>query len=172
MKKIFCLFSCLTVLTMFSLSVLATPNSTSTVTSGIYFSGGGTGYSDTYTANPTSLTIPYGDNEATIRYKRYSVTLQSFMFNYYPQNVKPGSDVLFNFRLTKISSNGSHIDCASVIHLTDIHRSTPTVYTDDAGINNGYGYSGSTMAMKSNVSNYSLSGCGLTCKWYLYSLQT
>ena len=155
-KRLLSLICTVAVLFTMSLQVFA---ATSTVTSTIYFSGGGTGYSDSsYQLYNTYLIVP-GSN---LHYDKYHVKLTSFKFDYYPQDIKPNSDVRFNFRLAKTLGVDSHENCASVIYIYSING-TGTAWLWENG-----GNSGNKNAMKTNVSNYSSTGCGLTCQWYLY----
>lgn len=155
-KRLLSLICTVAVLFTMSLQVFA---ATSTVTSTIYFSGGGTGYSDASSQLYNTYLIVPGSG---LHYDKYHVKLTSFKFDYYPQNVKPYSNVRFNFRLAKTLGVDSHADCASVIHIYSIDG-TGTAWLWENG-----GNSGDKNAMKTNVSNYSTTGCGLTCQWYLY----
>ena len=155
-RKVLGMICSMAVLFTMSLQVFA---ATSTVTSTIYFSGGGTGYSAaSYQLYNTYLIVP-GSN---LHYDKYHVKLTSFKFDYYPQDTKPNSNVRFNFRLAKTLGVDSHEDCASVKYLYDVGD-----YGSAWLWANG-GNSGDKNAMKTNVSNYSTTGCGLTCEWYLY----
>ncbi len=144
------LFLCLTV---FPVSA-----ATSTVSSSIAVSAGGTGYSDV--GNPaTNLTIPTGTGGTTIQYDKYNVKLKSFQFSGYPKDEKPTSSVRFNFRLV---TSSSHTNIGSVIYLYNLNNS------NSAWIWDGHGYSGEVVAMKSNITNWSSSVCVVYCDWYLF----
>lgn len=163
MRRLVSILCSLTLVCIISLPVLA---ATSTVESHIYYSGGGTGYSDGSTQLYNSYLIVPGSN---LHYDKFKVGLYSFMFDYYPQNTKPNSNVKFNFRLCKTNSNGTHTDCASLVKLSSLSQHNPEV--DNGGSawlwENG-GNSGDKNAMKTNASGYSATGCGVTCEWYLF----
>lgn len=133
------------------LPVCAAP--TSTVTSDIYFSAGGSGYSDT-AYSPTYLLVP-GSNTT---YAYYNVKLTAFRFDGYAQNYKPAY-VRFNFRPVKKTSHESAADVTHIFNRND---------SDYGETYTGYAVSGKSLAMKTNTSYYESAGCGLTCEWYLY----
>ena len=131
--------------------LLATPgfaNQTNAMNSEITIVAGGSGYSDT-------LQIP-DSQEPTIHYSRYRVNLISFQFEGLPINVKPISNIRFNFRL--VSSN-SHYSCGDIVYLYGIGTSSGLLY-------NGYGYSGDSFQLKVNVSNWSSSACTIEVEWF------
>ena len=157
-KRIFSLFIVIISLMTFSLPVMAGGQSNTVNPSHIYFSGGGTGYSDSH-AIPTSLYVGSIVGGGS-RYNRYRVTLSSFKFDNYPQNTNPGTSVRFNFRLVVRTS---HVNAASVIYLYSVGTTDSNWVWDD------FGYANLWYAMKANVSYYDSSPCGLTCSWYLYN---
>ena len=137
---------------LFSVVLPVSASDTSHVTSDIYFSAGGSGYSDTaYT--PTYLHVP-GSNST---YAYYTAILTAFRFDGYSQNYKPAY-VRFNFRpVTKTSHNSA----ADVTHIFNKNASdTQETYY-------GYAISGANLAMKANTSYYESVGCSVTVEWYL-----
>lgn len=155
LKRCVTFFSMILLLCLMAFPAFA---ATSTVSSSIAVSSGGSGYSDVgYPAS--NLTIPTGTGGTTIQYDKYNVKLKSFQFSGYSKDEKPTSNVRFNFRLV---TSGSHSSCASVIYLYNVNNS------DSAWIWSGYGYSGEVVAMKSNITNWSSSVCLVYCDWYLF----
>ena len=152
-KRIVSLFCIVAVMCAFSIPTFAA------VTSAISISAGGDGYSDTGLTG-TSYTIPYGPYESCIRYSRCHMKLISFKFANLDTNVKPVSNVRFNFRpVTK----DSHYNAGDVIYCYDAGG------TSSGAMSSGYGYSGQKVAIKSNITNWSSSACTLACQWYLYN---
>ena len=156
-RRLLSLFCTVAVLFTMSLQVFA---ATSTVTSGISIPAGGTGYSDTFVI-PTSLTVPYGENGGSLQYDKYNVKLVTFKFADFAQDVKPVSNVRFNFRLC---TKTSHNNAGTVIYLYNAGES------GSDWIWSGFGYSGQQLAMKANITNYSSKACVLECKWYLFMI--
>lgn len=152
MKKRVLSFICAIVMIVsVSLTVIA---ETTHINSDIYFSAGGSGYSDSL-PNPTY----YHVSEANTRYNNYYVKLTSFRFDGYAQGYKPDSSVRFNFRLVK---KAEHTSIGYVIHLYN---------TNSSDVAETYAYhaaTGESVAIKSNTSYYESAGCGLSCEWYLY----
>ena len=127
--------------------------STMHIISNLTISAGGSGYSDT-------LIIPNDPTGNSTSFVAYHISLESFHFELYPQNVKPNSNVRFNFRLvTNASTN-----CGEAIHLYDANTSvTASIFTD-------CGNSGDSVKIKGNVSNYSSTGCNMVIEWYLNTI--
>lgn len=155
-RRLLSLFCTAAVLFTMSLQVFA---ATSTVTSAINISAGGTGYSDTMGVLSTSLAVPYGSNGETLQYDKYNVKLVAFQFNSFSPNEKPVNNVRFNFRLV---TKTSHTNAGTVVYLYS-HNTSASNW-----IWSGYGVSGQEMAMKSNITNYSSKACTLACQWYLF----
>ncbi len=155
-KRMICVLSIISLLFSFSFSTYA---ATDSVVSSISVSAGGTGYSDT-NSSPTSLYVPYGQYGSSVHYTRYYVQLHTFKFDSYPQDIKPASNVRFNLR--PVTKN-THYSSADVAHIYSAYASTT------AAMSSGYGYSGQSFAMKSNITNWSATNCVFSCIWYLYN---
>lgn len=138
---------------LFSVVMSVPVADTSHVISDIYFSAGGSGYSDT-AYSPTYLYVP-GSNTT---YAYYNVKLTAFRFDGYSHNYKPAY-VRFNFRLVKKTSHDSAADVTHIFNRND---------SDYGETYSGCAVSGKSLAMKTNTSYYESAGCGLTCEWYLY----
>lgn len=155
-KRMLCVLSIISLLFSFSFSAYA---ATDSVVSSISVSAGGSGYSDT-NISPTSLYVPYGQYGSSIHYTRYHVQLHTFKFDSYPPDILPASNVRFNLRpVTKTT----HYSSANVSHIYSAYGSTT------AAMSSGYGYSGQSFAMKSNITNWSTTNCVFACIWYLYN---
>lgn len=155
MKKALSLFLIIVFVFSYSFSVFA---DTDTVVSSMSISAGESCYSDT-NVSPTSLYIPYGINHSSLHYTKYHVQLHTFKFDSFAQDVKPTSNVRFNFRLVEKTT---HTSCADVVY----------IYVPYGSVSGstwaGYGHSGQSVAMKSNITNWSSTDCVLACLWYLY----